>query len=60
MRYKWWFLDHLGAVTIFAIVFVFVVGLDFGIDFGAARAWRWALEQEATVDEVRSAVSSRG
>ena len=33
MRYKWWFLATLTAVTIFAIITIFIVRLDLGIDF---------------------------
>jgi SecD/SecF fusion protein len=60
MRYKWWFLGSLTAVTVFAIVAVFVVGLDLGIDFKGGRRMQFALEQQATVDEVRSVVSDVG
>jgi SecD/SecF fusion protein len=60
MRYKWWFLGTLGAVTLFAVVTIFVVGLDFGIDFRGGTRMEVGLEQQATVDEVRSIVSEVG
>ncbi len=60
MRYKWWFLGSLTAVTVFAIIAVFVVGLDLGIDFQGGRRMQLALEEEATVDEIRSLVSDVG
>ena len=60
MRYKWWFLGSLTAVTIFAIIAVFVVGLDLGIDFQGGRRMQFAVEQQATVDDVRSLVSDVG
>ncbi len=60
MRYKWWFLITLGAVTVFAIITIFAVGLDFGIDFKGGTRMEVGLEQEATVDQVRSLVSGLG
>lgn len=60
MRYKWWFLGSLSAVTVFAFVFVFIVGLDFGIDFRGGVRMQVALEKTATVDEVRSLVEEVG
>ena len=60
MRYKWWFLGSLSAVTIFAIITVFIVGLDLGIDFRGGVRMEVALEQSATVDQVRSVVSGIG
>jgi SecD/SecF fusion protein len=60
MRYRWWFLGSLTAVTVFAIIAVFVVGLDLGIDFRGGRRMQFALEQKATVDDVRSLVSDVG
>jgi len=60
MRYKWWFLGSLTAVTIFAIITVFVVRLDLGIDFRGGVRMEVSLEQSATVDDVRSVVSDIG
>lgn len=60
MRYKWWFLISLGLVTVFAIVAIFIVGLDFGIDFRGGVRMQFGLEQEASVDDVRSVVRDIG
>lgn len=60
MRYKWWFLGALTAVTVFAFVFVFIIGLDFGIDFKGGVRLQVGLEKSATVDSVRSLVSDAG
>jgi SecD/SecF fusion protein len=60
MRYKWWFLGSLTAVTIFAIIAVFVVGLDLGIDFRGGVRMQFSLGQEATVDDIRGVVSDVG
>jgi preprotein translocase SecF subunit len=60
MRYKWWFLLSLTAVTIFAIIFVFVVRLDLGIDFKGGTRMQIGVEKPATVDEIRSLVSDLG
>jgi SecD/SecF fusion protein len=60
MRYKWWFLGSLSAVTVFAFVFVFIVGLDLGIDFRGGVRMEVALEKTATVDQVRSIVTATG
>jgi SecD/SecF fusion protein len=60
MRYKWWFLLSLSAVTIFAIVAVFIVRLDLGIDFRGGVRMEVGLEQPATVDQVRSLVTGLG
>jgi SecD/SecF fusion protein len=60
MRYKWWFLGSLTAVTIFAFVTVFIVGLDLGIDFVGGVRMEVGLEKPATVDEVRSVVHDAG
>ncbi len=60
MRYKWWYLITLGAVTLFAIITIFAVGLDFGIDFKGGTRVEVGLEQAATVDQVRSLVSGLG
>jgi SecD/SecF fusion protein len=60
MRYKWWFLGSLTAVTIFAFVTVFIVGLDLGIDFRGGVRMEVGLEQPATVDDVRAIVSEAG
>jgi SecD/SecF fusion protein len=60
MHYKWWFLGALTAVTVFAFVFVFIVGLDFGIDFKGGVRMQFGLEQKASVDLVRTLVSDAG
>jgi SecD/SecF fusion protein len=60
MRYKWWFLLSLSAVTIFAIIFVFIVRLDLGIDFKGGTRIQIGVEQAATVDEIRTLVSDLG
>lgn len=60
MRYKWWFLGSLTAVTVFAFVTVFIVGLDLGIDFVGGVRMEVGLEAPATVDEVRSVVRNAG
>jgi len=60
MRYRWWFLGTLGAVTVFAVITIFAVGLDFGIDFKGGTRLVVGLEQEASVDEVRSLVNEQG
>jgi len=60
MRYKWWFLITLGAVTVFAVITIFAVGLDFGIDFKGGTRMEVGLQQPATVDQVRSLVSDMG
>lgn len=39
MRYRWYYLIALGAVTVFALLMVFVYGLNLGIEFhGGVRA----------------------
>jgi SecD/SecF fusion protein len=60
MRYRWWFLGTLGVVTVFALLTIFVVGLDFGIDFKGGSRVQVGLEQTATVDQVRAAASAQG
>jgi SecD/SecF fusion protein len=60
MRYKWWFLGSLTAVTVFAILAIFVVGLDFGIDFKGGVRMEFSLNAAATVDQVRGVVSDAG
>jgi len=60
MRYKWWFLGTLSAVTVFAFVFVFIVGLDLGIDFRGGVRMEVALTKIATVDDVRSVATAVG
>ncbi len=60
MRYRWWFLGTLGAVTVFAVITIFALGLNFGIDFKGGTRLEVGLEQQATVDEVRGLVSAQG
>ncbi|NLE74432.1 MAG: protein translocase subunit SecF [Actinobacteria bacterium] len=60
MKYKYWFIGVLGAVTIFALSAIFVVGLQLGIDFqGGVRA-EIKLTQSTTADRVREAFFSAG
>lgn len=60
MRYKWWFLVSLTAVTVFAFVFVFVVGFDLGIDFQGGVRMEVTVVEPATVDDVRQVVTDTG
>jgi SecD/SecF fusion protein len=60
MRYKWWFLGSLSAVTVFAVLAIFVVGLDFGIDFKGGVRMEFSLQKEATVDDIRGVVADAG
>jgi SecD/SecF fusion protein len=60
MRYKWWFLGTISAVTVFAFVAVFVVGLNFGIDFKGGGRMQVGLNRPASVDVVRSAAVKAG
>ncbi|MGI5939567.1 MAG: protein translocase subunit SecF [Thermoleophilia bacterium] len=60
MHHKWWFLGFLTLVTIVAIAIVFIVGLDFGIDFKGGVRMQVGLEKPATVDDVRTLVSDIG
>ena len=60
MRYRYWFIALLGAVTVFAFLAIFVVGLRLGIDFqGGVRA-EIKLTQTATSEQVRAAFTSAG
>ena len=52
MRYKWWFLGSLTAVTLFAVLAIFVVGLDLGIDFKGGVRMEFSLENDASVDRT--------
>jgi len=60
MRYKWWFLGSLTAVTVFAVIAIFVVGLDFGIDFKGGVRMEFSLQSEASVDDIRQMVADVG
>ena len=60
MRYKWWFLGFLTAVTVVSILTVVLVGLDLGIDFVGGVRMEVGLEQPATVDDVRAVVNDNG
>lgn len=60
MRYKWWFIVSLSAVTVFAIIAVFAVGLDLGIDFKGGVRMQVGLERQASEGEVRSLVRDLG
>jgi SecD/SecF fusion protein len=60
MRYKWWFLVTLSAVTIFAIIFVFLVRLDLGIDFRGGVRMQVGVEKQASVDDIRKLVADLG
>jgi SecD/SecF fusion protein len=60
MRYKYWYLIVLGAVTLFAIISIFVVGLELGIEFkGGVRA-EVLLDQPASTNDVTRAVEAAG
>ena len=60
MRYKWWFLGALSLVTVFAVLAIFVLGLDFGIDFKGGVRMQFSLEQDASVDQIREVVADAG
>lgn len=60
MRYKWWFVISLSLVTLCAIIAIFIVRLDLGIDFVGGVRMQVGLEQEASVDDVRSLVDDLG
>ncbi len=60
MRYKWWFLGSLTAVTIFAVIAIFVVGMEFGIDFKGGVRMEFSLESDASVDDIRQIVAEAG
>ena len=60
MKYKFWYIGVLGAVTVFAIIAIFVVGLKLGIEFqGGVRA-EVKLTQPATAQQVRDAFTGAG
>ncbi len=60
MRYKLYFAAVLGAVTVFAFVAVFVLGLNFGIEFeGGVRA-EIKLNEAASASDVRRTVADAG
>jgi preprotein translocase SecF subunit len=60
MRYKWWFLGSLAVVTLFAVLAIFVMKLDLGIDFKGGTRMQFSLQQEASVDQVRGVVTDAG
>jgi preprotein translocase SecF subunit len=60
MRYRWWFICALGAVTAFALIMVFVVGLNYGIDFKGGVRVEIKLTQPTQVNDVRAAFSGAG
>jgi len=60
MRYKWWFLGILTTVTVLSFLTVFVIGLDFGIDFVGGVRMAVSLEEPSSVDEVRTLVTDAG
>jgi preprotein translocase SecF subunit len=60
MRYRWWFIGALGAVTAFAFIMVFVVGLNYGIDFKGGVRVEIKLSQPAQVNDVRDAFATAG
>ena len=60
MRYRWWFLGTISAVTVFAIIAIFILGLNFGIDFKGGSRVQVGLTQTATVDQVRSVAVAQG
>lgn len=60
MKYKAWFVILLGAVTIFAVLAIAVLGLRLGIEFNGGVRVEVRLEQPATTAEVRKIVSDTG
>lgn len=60
MRYRWWFLGTISAVTVFAFIAVFLVGLNFGIDFKGGGRMQVGLDKPATIDVVHSAAVKAG
>lgn len=60
MRYRWWFIVALGAVTAFAFIMVFVVGLNYGIDFKGGVRVEIKLTKPAQVTDVRNAFTGAG
>lgn len=60
MKYKYWFVGVLGAVTVFAVIAILVVGLQLGIDFeGGVRA-EIKLTASSTSQQVRDAFVAAG
>jgi SecD/SecF fusion protein len=60
MRYRRWYLIILGAVTVFAFVAIFVLGLNLGIEFEGGSRIEVKLDQPASTNEVRDVVESVG
>jgi SecD/SecF fusion protein len=60
MRYKWWFLGSLTAVTLFAVIAIFAIGMHFGIDFKGGVRMEFSLESDASVDDIRQIVTDVG
>ncbi len=60
MRYKWYFIALVGAVTVFAVASMLFFGLRLGIEFNGGVRVEVKLERPATVTQVRDAVSAVG
>ncbi|NLT34642.1 MAG: protein translocase subunit SecF [Gaiellales bacterium] len=60
MRYKMWYVGIMSAVTVLAVLAIFVLGLSYGIDFqGGVRA-EIRLTQDSTTEQVREALTTAG
>lgn len=60
MRHKLWYIGILGAVTLFAFISIFVLGLRMGIEFeGGVRA-EVRLDQPASTSDVQRVVEEAG
>ena len=60
MRHKLWFLGSITVVTVFAVIAIFAIGLDFGIDFKGGVRMEFSLQKAASVDDIREVVSEAG
>ncbi|OPZ78369.1 MAG: preprotein translocase subunit SecF [Actinobacteria bacterium ADurb.Bin444] len=60
MRYKYWLIGLLGAVTAFALIAIFVVGLHLGIEFKGGVKAEVRLTEASTSLEVREAFTAAG
>ena len=58
MRYKYWLIGLLGAVTAFALIAIFVVGLHLGIEFKGGVKAEVRLTEASTSLEVREAFAA--
>lgn len=60
MRYKYWYVAVLGAVTVFAFLAIFVLGLKLGIEFNGGVSVEVKLAQPATTADVRQIMDDVG